>query len=81
MNIGGVMMVNALIQMLLVIDCELIFSHERTNQAFWNNRNPNEDLVFEFRVSNGFNDRLWRGKIRCVVATIIFKGEESERDR
>lgn len=46
---------------------------ERMTKSFSTHRNPNEYLIFKFTVSNKFNDRFYRGDIKCVVATIMFK--------
>lgn len=49
---------NALVQMLLPIDSKLRLSNERTTEALQTHRNSNKDVVFEFRSSSEFDDRL-----------------------
>lgn len=43
-----------------------------STKAFWNHSNPSDDLVFKFCFSSKFDDRLCRGDVIYVVATIIF---------
>lgn len=64
---------NLFVLMSLPTNSESRHLDERMTKSFPTHRNPNEYLIFKFTVSNKFNDRLYRGDIKCVVATIMFK--------
>lgn len=56
--------------MTLPINSEPRHSDEWTDQIFWTHHNRIEDLVFECIFNCKFRDKLYRGDIRCVVATV-----------
>lgn len=80
MDVGSVIMMNALIQMSLSLTANSSFRMNGRIKPFETIVIQTKILFSKFRVSNGLNDRLWRRKVRCVVAIIIFKTEESERE-
>lgn len=54
----------------LPLDSKTRISDAEMNQAFLIHCNPNEDLDFKFHFSSEFDERLFYGEVRYVVANI-----------
>lgn len=62
-----------LLQMGLPFESESRDSNKHMTPAFWAHRNSNEDVVFEIFINSKFEDKFYRGDVRCVVTTVIVK--------